>query len=239
MIEILLFILYAILCFIISSSVHELGHIIIGLMQGFKFYLFIAGPLGFKRNDKNKIVFYIEKNISLWGGLGATLPQNDDVNNFKKFGRVLLGGPITSIIVGVICLPLGTITKNIFLFLLGSMSLAMGVACLIPARNGAFYTDGGRWLRMHKNVSTRTVELAIWNLTQSVIIYDNYEKLNYDEIMVLINDRDVRTQYLGHYYAYYFYKDNNDILNMEKEKIQLENLKRKVPKQMTSMFRIN
>lgn len=239
MVEVLLFILYVILCFILASSVHELGHIITGLMQGYKFYLFIAGPFGFKRNDKNNIVFYIERNISLWGGLGATLPQNDDVNNFKKFGRVLLGGPITSIAVGVISLPFGIITKNIFLLLLGAMTLSMGVVCLIPTRNGAFYSDGGRWLRMHKNASTRIVELAIWNLTQSTIIHGSYKKQNYDEIMVLINDKDVRTQYLGHYYSYNFYKDNNDILNFEKEKIELENLKRKVPKQMVSMFPIN
>lgn len=239
MVEILLFILCAILCFIISSSIHELGHIVTGLMQGFKFYLFIAGPFGFKRNENDKIEFYIEKDVSLWGGLGATIPQNEDVNNFKKFGHVLLGGPITSIVVGVICLPLGIIAKNMFLQLLGAMLLSMGVVCLIPVRNGAFYTDGGRWLRMHKNETTRTVELAIWNLTQSAIIHGNYEKSNYDEIMVLINDEDVRTQYLGHYYAYYFYKDNNDIFNIEKEKIELENLKGKVTKQMVSMFRIN
>lgn len=239
MVWVLQFILYAILSFILSSSIHELGHIITGLTQGFKFYLFVAGPFGFKRNDKDKIVFYIEKDISLWGGLGATIPQNDDINNFKKFARVLLGGPITSIVVGIICLPIAIITKGLFLMLLGGMAISMGIACLIPARNGAFYTDGGRWLRMHKNESTRNVELAIWNLTQSAIINGNHKKLNYDEIKLLINDVDARTQYLGHFYAYYLYKDNNDLESCEKEKAELENLKTKVPKQVVSMFKTN
>lgn len=238
MVKILLFILCAILCFIISSAVHELGHILMGLKEGFKFHLFIAGPFGFKRNENDKIVFYIEKDVCLWGGLGATIPKNDNINNFKKFGRILLGGPITSVVFGTICLPLGIIMNNMFLLLLGAMPLGMGVVCLIPARNGAFYTDGGRWLRM-KNEKTKAVEIAIWNLTQKAIIEGNYAKANIVEIMVLINDKDIRTKYLGHYYAYCFYKDNNDIPNMEKEKRELKNLKEKVPKQMVSMFGID
>jgi hypothetical protein len=237
--KILLFVLLAIISFLISSTVHELGHILTGLKEGFKFYLFIAGPFGFRRNENDRIIFYIEKDVTLWGGLGATIPVNEDVNNYKKFGRVLLGGPITSLIFGAIWLPLGIITNNIFFLLLGVMPLSMGIACLIPLRNGAFYTDGGRWLRMYKNEDTKSVEMAIWNLTQNAITQGNFAKANFDKIMVLINDNDVRTKYLGHYYAYYFYKDNKDNLNTDKELAELENLKEKVPKQMVFMFKVH
>ena len=237
--EILIKVLSAIICFMISSTVHELGHIMVGLKEGFKFYLLIVGPFGLKRNENDKIIFYIEKDISLWGGLGATVPTNDNNDNYKKFGRVLLGGPITSLIFGAIWLPLGIITKNTFLLLLGAMPLSMGVACLIPLRNGAFYTDGGRWLRMHKNGKTKAVEMAIWNLTEKAIIQGNYAKANFDKIMILINDEDIRTKYLGHYYAYCFYKDNKDTFNIENEKAELERLKGKVPKQMATMFGVD
>jgi len=236
--EILLLILYVIVGFIISSSVHELGHILVGLTQGFKFYLFIVGPFGINRKENDKITFYIEKNASLWGGLGATIPVNEDSNNFKKFGRVLLGGPISSLIFGALCLVLGLNIDNKFLGLTGAMALGMGVACLIPARNGAFYTDGGRWLRMHKKPETKVVEIAIWNITQSSIIKGNYFDANIEDIEVLIKDKDLRTKYLGHYYAYYYYKDHNDFNRSEKEKSEIEGLKHKVPKQMVSMFPI-
>jgi hypothetical protein len=223
----------------LSAAIHELGHIVIGLTQGFKFYLFIAGPFGFRRSPKDKIVFYIEKNISLWGGLSATLPKSDDIINYKKLGRVFLGGPITSFVIGFICLPFGIIANNIFLLLLGAMALSMGLVCLIPARNGVFYTDGGRWLRLNKNEETRNVELSIWNLSQCALVNGNYKRLNRDQIITLINDRDIRTQYLGHYFSYRFYKDINDGLNIEKEKNELENLRSKVPKQMIHTFPIN
>lgn len=236
--KILIYALLAMICFIISSTVHELGHILTGLKEGFKFNLFVAGPLGIKRDEKDKIVFYIEKDVSLWGGLGQTIPTNNHKNNYKKFSHVLLGGPIASLILGIVSLLIGINTKYIFFILLGSISLSMGIACLLPLRNGAFYTDGGRWLRMRRN-KTRKVEMAIWNLAQNIIIQGNYSKLNFDEIMVLINDEDMRTKYLGHYYAYCYYKDNNNNDGMEKEKIELEKLKRKVPKQMVSMYDVD
>jgi hypothetical protein len=110
---------------------------------------------------------------------------------------------------------------------------------LIPARNGAFYTDGGRWLRMHKDGETKAVEMAIWNLTQNGMIQGSFEKADFREIETLINDNDMRTKYMGHFYAYYFFKDNKDALGMDKEKAELEKLKEKVPKQMTSTYVID
>jgi hypothetical protein len=233
--DLLLFLLQIVFCFLISSSIHELGHILVGIKEGFKFYLFIVGPFGFKRNEDGKVIFYIEKNITLWGGVGATIPSVEDVDNYKKFGHVLLGGPITSIAFGVISLPLAIITANSFLLLLGVLPISMGIACLIPSRNGAFYSDGGRWLRMHKE-DTKAVEMAIWSITQSSVIQNGSRKVNFNDIRLLINNEDIRTRYLGHYYAYCFYRDSNDTLNMEKEKGQLELLKEKVPKQVVSMF---
>ena len=35
----------------IVLAVHELGHLIAGLINGFRFELFVVGPLGFKREN--------------------------------------------------------------------------------------------------------------------------------------------------------------------------------------------
>ena len=237
--DLLVFILLAALSFIISSAVHELGHVLVGIAEGFKFHLFIAGPLGVKRDQNDRVVLYFEKNISLWGGIAATLPAQDDEDNYKKFGRILLGGPLTSIILGSITIIPGILFSQNFLILLGLMSLGIGTISLIPMRNGAFYTDGGRWLRMHKNEATKAVEMAIWNLTQNAIIQGSYTNANLDEIFILINDQEIRTQYLGHYFAYNFYKDNQEKENAEIAKAALEELNGKVPKQMVSMFKVD
>jgi hypothetical protein len=239
MIDILVFLVSFLVCFIISSLVHEMGHILTGLLQGFKFHVLVAGPLGLKRDQNDRIVLYLEKDASLWGGLGATIPTTEHEDNYKKFGRILLGGPVASIIFGAIWLPLGIIQENVFFLLLGAMPMSMGIVSLIPMRNGAFYTDGGRWLRMYKNEKTKAVEVAVWNLTQQAIIQGSFEKANRNAIMILINDEDIRTKYIGHYYAFCHYRDTKDVQNMEQEKAELEKLKGKVPNQMVSMFDVD
>ena len=237
--DVLIFIVLAVISFILASATHELGHVLTGLIEGFKFHLFVAGPLGVKRDENDRIVVYFEKDISLWGGIAATLPQEADQDNYKKFGRLLLGGPLISILIGTVSLIPGVLIDQIFLTLFGLMSIGMGMVSLIPMRNGAFYTDGGRWLRMHKNEATKAVEMAIWNLTQNAIIQGDYTNANLDKILILKNDGDVRTQYLGHYFACQYYKANQDSENLEIAKAALEGLRGKVPKQMVSMFKVD
>lgn len=236
--EILVLLILAALSFMISSAVHELGHALMGISEGFKFHWFVAGPLGLKRDENDRIVFYFEKDISYWGGIAATLPRKEEKDNYKKFGRVLLGGPAASILIGSISLISGILFGQSFFLMLGLMSLAIGTISLIPMRNGAFYTDGGRWLRMHKNEAAKAVELALWNLTQNAFIHGDYTQVNLDEINILKNDQDLRAQYLGHYFAYHFYHDNQDEENADKENAALADLQGKVPKQMVTMFKV-
>lgn len=237
--EILSFVLLAISSYLIAAVIHELGHVITGFINGFKFQLLVVGPFGLKRNEEGKIVFYFEKNLSFWGGIGATTPVNESDENFKKFGRILLGGPIFSIVFGLFFLPFGILADVKFSTLLGAMLIGLGVVSLIPMRNGAFYTDGGRWLRMNKNESTKAVELALWDLTQNSIINQGYANLNFENITRLINDPDMRTKYLGHFYAYYYYKENKHTKSQAIQKNELDKLKNQVPKSMVSSYRID
>ena len=222
----------------IAAIVHELGHIIVGVISGFKFYLFSVGPFGFKSMKKGKITFYIQKNITLWGGMSATLPQNNDSMNFKKFKRVMIGGPIVSVLFGLIWTSVGVTNNIVFVLLMGAISLGMGIVCLLPVRNGAFYTDGGSWLRMHKQGREKEVEMAVWNITQSSIINENYANSDLDDIEILKRDDDTRTKYMGYYFAYCFYKDNGNFLKADNEKKVLADMKLIVPRQMAMLYHI-
>jgi len=237
--ETLFLVLLSILCYVIAGTIHELGHVLTGLYMGFKFELFVVGPFGLKRNSEDRIVFYFEKKISLWGGISATSPVDVSQDNYKKFSRILLGGPMFSIVSGIIIFPLGILSDGKVLSILGAMLISMGVMCLMPLRNGAFYTDGGRWLRMNRNESTKAVEVSIWNLVQNSTINQSCADLNMGDITLLVNDPDVRTKYVGHYYAYYYYKDNMQTKGQAIEKNELEKLKNQVTKQMVSIYRLD
>lgn len=233
--EVVTFILIALLCYYISAIIHELGHIFVGVLQGFKFFLLVVGPIGFKRNENDRIVIYLEKNPALWGGVGGVLPSDEKIDNFDKFGRVLLGGPIVSIIFGLLFLPMAISTKMMFFLLLSMMPIGMGIACLIPMRNGAFHSDGGRWIRM-KKADTRKIELAIWNIVQKAGFKEEYTNIDIEDVETLINDEDVRSKYMGHYFAYLYYKGKEDILRIEQEKRMVKELELKVSKQFSVLY---
>lgn len=236
--EILFFFLFSIICYFISAFVHEIGHIIMGLIQGFKFFLLVIGPFGLKRNKNNKVIFYIEKNIAFWGGVGGTFPFDSNPDNFNKFGRVLLSGPIASITFGLIILPFAIATNMMFFLLLCAMPIGMGIACLIPMPMGAFYTDGGRWLRM-RNKETRKIEAAIWNIVEKAGFEEKYANINMEDVTTLINDKNNRTKYMGHYFAYLHYIEIGDKFKIEEEKIVLKDLASKVSKQISAVYSVN
>lgn len=235
MTDVLLFLLSCIVCYLIAGVVHELGHIFAGVVQGFKFYLLVVGPFGLKRNENDKIVFYIEGNTAYWGGVGGTFPPNDNSDNFDKFAKVLLFGPLTSIMFGLLMLPIAIATDMLFFVLLCAMPIGMGVVSLIPLKTGAFYSDGGRWMRM-RNETTRRVELALWNIVQRAGLNQKYIDIDLDDINILISDKEQSTKYMGHYFLYLHYKDRNDLVKTEEQKYLLQELTSKVSKHLPMVY---
>jgi len=228
--EVAIYILIAILCYLISGLVHELGHVIVGLANGWKFYLLVIGPLGIKTDDKGKIKVYFEKQMVMWGGVGGTLPQNTNVDNIKIWSNVLLGGPLASIVMGVVFLPLGIITKNIVLLLLGAMPLGMGIMCALPLpiKTGILFTDGGRWSRLHKGGQEADEEIALFKLTENEFIGGDFLNNDLKSIESLIKSKEMNIQYYGYYYEYHYYKSRNNEENMELAVRNMEKIRIKV-----------
>lgn len=220
----------SLLAYFIVVGIHEWSHIIMGQIYGFKFHLFVLGPFGLKRNEDDRIVAYIEKNPALWGGIGGAVPQKVDPGNFRAFARVLLAGPMASLVLGVTVLLVFWQLGGEFLLLLGLISLGIFAATIIPARNGPFYTDGGRWLRIMRGGKARQVEMAIFNIVQNTVVYQGYGKIHFPDIEVLMADDDARNKYLGHFFAQNYYQEKGDELLAAAHGHELELLGDKVPK---------
>ena len=237
--EIILYIIQALLCYFIVITIHELGHIIVGILSGFRFELFVLGPFGLKRDDNGKIIFYLEKNKAMWGGCGATVPVNDNRDNFNKFANVLIGAPLASLLFGIIMLCLFAYKPYFLVLMLGAMAISISVATLIPMRAGCFYSDGGRWLRIKRNGYDAKVEIAILNFIQSYYINKSYSKLNIADTQLLIQDKDFRNQYMGHYFAYCYYNDNNDKNNSDIKLKAMKQLENNVPKNFVKLCSVD
>ncbi|MTI68099.1 MAG: hypothetical protein FH753_16075 [Firmicutes bacterium] len=235
------YIFTCIFCYLISGIVHELGHIAVGLANGWKFWLLVIGPLGIKADDNGKIKFYFEKNITLWGGIGATVPRRIDNNNIKIWSNVLLGGPLASIIMGVIFLPIGLMMNNIFLIVLGAMPLSMGIISGLPLsiRTGILFVDGKRWYRLHNGGQEAKEEIALFNIVEHLNTRGNYSTIKLSSIEALINSKEVGIRYYGYYSKYQYYKE----LKCEEEMIEIikkiEDIKDKAPKIIVEDCKIN
>ena len=152
----LLYFAIAMVAIWVGIAVHELGHLLAGLFQGFRFALFTVGFLGI-RAGKDHLEVFFNRDINSFGGLAATFPatwNGEDLR--KKFALVVAAGPISSLLFGVVSLVFawtwmlnnGPKAFVFALFCLGVLSLLLFVVTAIPNRTGGFTSDGGRFLAL-------------------------------------------------------------------------------------------
>ena len=136
----------------LALALHEAGHVIAGLSAGFRFHLFVAGPLRIQR-DGDRITFGLNRIASLWGGVAACTPQTFGPELAGKMLQFTAGGPVFSAL-GAIMLWPAFVLRNTSpnaaacLLVLGFISAALCFATLMPMRFGGFVSDGGRILML-------------------------------------------------------------------------------------------
>jgi ABC-type multidrug transport system fused ATPase/permease subunit len=212
------FILFMILSYMLSGVVHELGHIVVGMINGWKFLLLVVGPIGLKRNEQDKVVMYLEKNPVLWGGVGGTIPLKHDERNLKIWKSVLLAGPLASILMGAIFLPMALLaeSKNLLLIFLGAMPLGMGLMTILPLpmKTGILYSDGYRYKRLSSQGQAYLEEKALFNITQ-LQVTESFSEVDYQDIENLSNSTEPSIKYYGLYYSFKYYELENDKVKMK------------------------
>jgi hypothetical protein len=179
--------------------IHELGHVIMGLLQGFRFELLVVGLLGIKREEE-KIKIYLNKNFGYYGGLGLTVPKDDSSDNLRKFANVILAGPIASIVFAVICFFVVNYLANpygVIVFAAGLASFGIFLATTIPSRSGMFYTDRKRYQRLIKAGKDQEVELAMLTILGSYVKNQSYKEIKKEVFDVLITDNDSFVKHYG------------------------------------------
>lgn len=179
--------------------IHELGHVVMGLLQGFRFELLVVGLLGIKRDD-DKIKIYLNKDLGYYGGLALTLPQDDSPENLRKFANVILAGPIASLIFAVMSI----FTVNYFInpygiiaFFGGVTSFGIFLATTIPSKSGMFFTDRKKYQRLTTPGKDQEVELAMLTIIGSLIKNKSYVNINKEIFNVIIEDDDPNIKHYG------------------------------------------
>jgi hypothetical protein len=129
---------------------HELGHVIGGLLAGFRFICLAAGPLRVVATAGGMRIG-LNRNLDLAGGLAATMPM-DGRNLRLRLMAAVGGGPLSSLVLGLAGggLAARLLPKTPDLGALAAMtglaSLAIFLATISPQQSGGAQSDGAQLL---------------------------------------------------------------------------------------------
>lgn len=210
-----------------ALAVHELGHLLTGLAQGFRFELFVVFLLGIKRTEKG-IRVYLNKDFGYMGGVAATVPITASPHNRKKLAYTVAAGPLTSLLFAGICLIFVLYTKNVlwtFWLVAGATSLSLFFATTLPYKSGIFFTDRARFQRLISKGPEGKAEEAMLELIAQSTIDSSYKNISLENARFLQTDKETFVRFWGYYFEYEYFKANENPAEAEKAKAQLVLLK--------------
>jgi hypothetical protein len=215
-----------------ALAIHELGHLLVGLAQGFRFELFVVFLLGLKRTKKG-IKPFLNTNLGYMGGIAATVPIIKGPENRKKFALMVAAGPLASLLYAIICLVCLVFTKNLyftFWLVSGTVSIGLFFATTIPSKSGIFFTDRARFQRLISKGDEGKSEEALLSLIAQTTATNSCKELSLADTLILQKDKEPFMRFWGYYYAYEYFKANNDEEQSKQAMFQLFNLKETISK---------
>jgi hypothetical protein len=225
---------------LLAMGVHELGHLLTGMAQGFRFELYVVGPLGIKR-ENGKIKVYLNKNVALMGGIAATLPTKQDPDNRKKFARLILAGPLTSLLYGFLCLGIAYLSVTLtafFFYVMGACSIALFFATTLPTKTGIYFTDRARYFRMISKGKEGDAEEALLQIIAQSVADSHHKNISVQNALTLQQDETPFMKFWGFYYEHLYYKENEIADKAEVTKATLLANQTLVPKQVWKALKI-
>ena len=219
--------------------IHELGHLLTGLFQGFRFELFVVGFLGIRRAENNKIKVYFNKDFNYFGGVAATSPRQDHPDNARKFANLILAGPLVSLGFALLCFLLLIIVADanwrIVCFIGSIGSFAIFLATTLPSRTGPFYSDRKRYQRLVRPGKDRAIELALIDVQGKMNTKDGLARLDVAKLHLIQQDESPFFRYIGYFYelAYAHKFDTDKIPSIKAEMSALE---KDIPSKMPALF---
>jgi len=204
---------------------HELGHLITGLAQGFKFHLFIVGLLGVRRNtETDAIEWYLNRDVNLAGGIAATIPVRDEANLRQKFALVVAMGPIVSLLSAILgiglsyaSLPLLETQSTTLLrlalnfgFAFGGASLLLFFATTVPGRTGAFFTDRARFFRLIRGGKAAEIEQATLTILAKTMGGEPYSALDKSQLETIAAEDSTMFQIYARNLLFRYHLDINE-----------------------------
>lgn len=189
--------------------IHEGGHILAGLIQGFKIELLTVCFLGLMRKD-GKLKFFFNSNLQYFGGVASTSPSKEVRNPKRAFAWILLAGPLASLLLGIGLLLIFHYTStwfDVYFAISGIISVLLFLATTLPSKSGGFYTDRKRFQRLMNKGEIGRSELALIRTINQNYIDGDCSQLSEECLQTLKDSSEPDMQFWGHFFGAYKEKD--------------------------------
>ena len=196
---------------ICAIAAHELGHLLTGIALGQRFKLFVVAFFGLIENG-GKIRPFFNTNIGYFGGIAATVSKTVSKVDHHIFAKILIAGPLTSLVYGILFLWIFFYfdsSFNAFFAITGLTSLGLFLATTLPNKSGIMYTDRKRYQRLHQKGPIQDAEIAMYQLISQSIIDGTFKNINIEKTYIIEKDPEPEMQFWAEYIRYQFYSENN------------------------------
>jgi len=226
-----------------ALAFHELAHLVTGLAQGFRFHLYVAGFLGVRRDSgTDQIQWFFNTDAQLFGGVAATMPQAQASDLTRRFARLVIAGPLGSLLLTVLgglagwglvhAEYVGLRVLAVFFLVSAATSLLLFLATTVPNRTGMFFTDRARYFRLMSGGQIAEVERAMLELIAYVQLGKPLELLDMSNVDIVRQDKDYALY--AELYAYFHFLATDQ----REEAIASAKRLQDLPDEMPAVFQI-
>lgn len=176
--------LYIFVAMIIHIVLHESGHLIGGLVTGYKFVSFRIGSNAWIKDTNGKLHFKKMK-IKGTGGQCLMCPPKGTIEECPYKWYHLSGGlmnlslGVLSILLYIFVLPKNYITYMLFEEF-GVIGIALGLINLIPCKSGGVQNDGYNLIELGKNMDAKKCINIVLEINALLTVADSYSDLPED-----------------------------------------------------------
>ncbi|WP_433773548.1 M50 family metallopeptidase [Bacillus wiedmannii] len=166
-------------------AIHELGHVVFGLIGGLKFKFMTVGPITVQK-EKEKVRIRENKLWAYFGGVAMLVPPSIETPNLsKKWAWVTLGGPITSLLFGITSGYIYMVSYYQYLLYFSVLHLVIFAVTMVPIK-GTFLSDGMQFFILIKDDEKAREHLYTIQVSSELFSYKRPK--DWDERLVELSE---------------------------------------------------
>jgi len=171
--------------FLLVVIIHELGHVVFGIIGGLTFKFMTVGPITVQK-ELGKVRIRENKLWAYFGGVVMLIPPSKLTPNLsKKWAWMTLGGPMTSLLFGITFGYIYMVSYYQYLLYFSFSHFAIFAVTIVPIK-GTLMSDGMQFLILIKGDAR--AERHLHNIQVSSELFSYKRPKDWDERLVELSE---------------------------------------------------